>query len=172
MRMRKWMAVIPILTVLAVALTGAGSVFEKNVTESLGSGKTVPVAGTLSVTGTLGASGTFTNSATETVSGVQIATPTAVSLTSPTLTFDVSETSFVSLQTDANQTGVYPTGGALHQVVTIQSGAGSNTARFDDGTSMTIGANFTLTEGQGDFITLKCVSADGDEWTEVSSADN
>jgi len=104
--------------------------------------------------------------------GVEVWSATNVELTSPSTTLDVGSYSFVELNSDQNVTGFYPTGGRLGQIIRFRSGSGSNTVRFDDGTSMTIGANYTLTEGQGDFITLQCVSADGDEWTEVSSADN
>lgn len=92
----------------------------------------------------------------------------AVSLTSPTTTFSVEDGYLFVLNSDANQTGIRPTGGELYQEIKILAGAGTNTMRFDDGTSMTTGANKTLTEGQGDTLGLLCVSADGDEWTLIS----
>lgn len=98
---------------------------------------------------------------------------TAESLTSPTVTFAVVSNEYRAvLNSDANQTGIYPTGGYLGQLIVIESGAGSNTMRFDDGTSMTLGGNITLTEGQGDILALRCMSADGDEWRREWSADN
>jgi len=104
---------------------------------------------------------------------LHLPTATAVSVTSPTVTFDASEKFRITLASDANQTGFYPTGGELNQVLLIESyGTGSNTMRFDDGTSMTIGANATLTESQGDVLCLICTSADGDEWRELFLADN
>ena len=99
-------------------------------------------------------------------------TLSSVSLTSPTVIWSAANKGLVTLNSDSNQTGIYPTGGALYQVVTIVSGAGSNTMQFDDGTSMTIGANVTLTEAQNDALTLMCVSSDGDEWTALSAHSN
>ena len=96
----------------------------------------------------------------------------ALALTSPTLTFSALNHSHISLTSDANLTGVYPINGVVGQVVNIISGAGSNTIRFDDGTSMTIGANITLTEAQNDVLTLICTDEDGDEWARISNADN
>jgi hypothetical protein len=97
-----------------------------------------------------------------------------VSLTSPTVTFAVQASDdVIILSSDANQTAIVPIGGTLNQRITIRAGAsGSNTMRLDDGTSTVIGADFTLTEAQYDYITLDCIDADGDEWAEVSSADN
>jgi hypothetical protein len=103
---------------------------------------------------------------------VKIPTLTEVTLTSPTVTFSAVNKHFIDLTADANLTGIYPTGGTLRQVLFIHSGTGSNTMRLDDGTSMTIGGNITLTEGQGDWLMLRCTSADGDEWERIGSADN
>jgi len=99
---------------------------------------------------------------------------TACAITSPSTTFDISEvyTYEIVLTSDGNLTGVYPIGGTLGRRIEIRSGAGSNTMRFDDGTSMTIGANVTLTEAQNDVLCLKCVDADGDEWMSVYAHDN
>lgn len=103
----------------------------------------------------------------------EVWTSEAIALTSPTTTFDVDGHRLITLSTDENQTGCYPTGGDLNQIVTIVPlGTGSNTMQFDDGTSMSIGANHTITEGQHDSLTLRCLSADGDEWAEVAFADN
>jgi len=107
-----------------------------------------------------------------TLGAAQVLTASAVSLTSPTVTFSAAGKNLVVLNSDANQTGIYPTGGTQYQVLSILSGAGSNTMRVDDGTSMTIGANITLTEGQGDVLTLLCTNAEGDEWTAFSAHDN
>lgn len=97
-----------------------------------------------------------------------VPTWTDVSLSSPTKTWTAASSSWFVLNSDANQTGHYPTGGSLGQVIWIRSGTGSNTMRFDDGTSLTLGANKTLTEGQGDTLGLVCVSSDGDEWALLS----
>ena len=98
--------------------------------------------------------------------------PTAVALTSPTVTFSVLNMREVSLTSDANQTGLLVTGGVINQVVTIISGAGSNTMQFDDATSMVIGANITLTEAQQDALTLQCIDAGGTAWRALSAHDN
>jgi len=99
--------------------------------------------------------------------------PKAVSLTSPTVTFDVNDTSYVTLNSDANQTGVRPLKGSTGQVLYIVSGAGSNTMRFDDsGTTMALGGNITLTEGQGDALLLICTSQSTNSWSRVSTGDN
>lgn len=101
--------------------------------------------------------------------GAEIWTASAVSLVSPAVTFDVAGKGHIILTANANLTGVRPTGGALYQVITILTGAGSNTMRLDDGTSMSLGGgNITLTEGNDDCLTLMCVSADGDEWRVVA----
>lgn len=85
---------------------------------------------------------------------------TAVSLTSPTVTFDATNKRFISLTSDANLTGIHPVNGTTGQVISIVSGAGSNTMRFDDdATSMTIGGNVTLTEAQNDVLALVCIAA-------------
>ena len=94
-----------------------------------------------------------------------------VEITSNTLAVMPTD-DLIVLTSDANVTGVTLTGGALNQVVTIITGDGSNTIRFDDGADMVVGSNMTLTEGQGDVLTLMCTSADGDEWVRLSNADN
>lgn len=95
-----------------------------------------------------------------------IDTSSAVALTSPTVTFSAANKGTIVLSANANLTGIYPTGGVLDQRLTIISAAsGSNTMRFDDGTSMSLGgSNITLTESVDDSLTLICTSADGDEW--------
>lgn len=95
-----------------------------------------------------------------------------VALTSPTVTFSVVGKSFVELTSDANLTGIVPTGGELYQILVIKSGAGSNTLRFDDGTSTTIGGDITLTEAQEDLLFLVCIDAQGDEWARIATGDN
>ena len=82
----------------------------------------------------------------------------SVSLTSPSTAITVAGSSNVIVNSDANQTGHVPTGGILNQVVTIRTGAGSNTLRFDDnGTTLALGGNITLTETQDDALILLCV---------------
>lgn len=94
----------------------------------------------------------------------------SVALTSPTVTWAVpSNARLVSLTADANLTGIYPTGGSTGQVITVISGAGSNTMRFDDGANTILGANVTLTEGQSDILTLY---NNGSAWVGVSAHDN
>ena len=100
-------------------------------------------------------------------------TRTDVSLVSPAVSIATGGASYVNIQTDANQTSPTLTGGVIGQIVILKAGSGSNTLIFDDGeTSMTLAGNFTMTEGQGDILTLMCVHADGDEWTEMSRSDN
>lgn len=133
---------------------------------------------TLDVTGSatienLSTTGTVSLGTGATVAAGPLAlTSAAVSLTSPTVTFSAANRTLVTLSSDANQTGVRPTGGTLGQVLIIKTGAGSNTMRFDDGTSMTVGSNRTITEGHIDILTLLCTSADGDEWALVAFGDN
>jgi len=43
--------------------------------------------------------------------------------------------------------------------------------RFDDSTSVTAGGNITLTEGQGDVMTLLCTTAPN-AWVRISNVDN
>jgi hypothetical protein len=110
---------------------------------------------------------------TVTHDGPQTIAWTSVDLTSPTKTFSVAATSYVKLTSNANQTTCYPTGGALGQLLFLRTGAGSNTIRIDDGTSMGLsGSNVTLTESQHDYLSLICVSADGDEWAKWPTGDN
>lgn len=104
--------------------------------------------------------------------GPTVLTSAAATLTSPTVTFSAANRTLVTLTSDANLTGCYPTGGTLGQVLVIKTGTGSNTMRFDDGTSMTVGSNRTITEGQIDILTLLCVSSDGDEWALQAFGDN
>ena len=129
-------------------------------------------AGNLTVDGTAAVTGAATldgatalNEATTFAKELNL-TGSAVSLTSPTVTMSAANRNLIVLNSDANQTGHVVTGGTLNQVLLIRMGAGSNTARFDDdGTSMALGGNLTLTEGQGDVLGLLCTSADGDEWS-------
>lgn len=97
-------------------------------------------------------------------------TASSVSLTSPTVTFAVPQSArLVTLNSDANQTGIYPTGGTTGQVITVISGTGSNTMQFDDGANTILGANVVLTEGQSDVLTLYF---NGTAWVGVSAHDN
>lgn len=95
-------------------------------------------------------------------------TYTATALTSPTVTIDVSASSYYTITTDENQIGITFTGGALGQLVYFRTGAGENTLRLDDGTSMSLGgSDITFTEGHDDVGCLRCVDEDGDEWERV-----
>lgn len=95
-----------------------------------------------------------------------------VTVTSPTTAISVDGKGAIRITTDANMTGYTLTGGENGQVVPITSGAGSNTIRFDDGSSYSLGANVTLTEGQHDVLVLQCVNDDGDEWMALYAHDN
>jgi hypothetical protein len=101
--------------------------------------------------------------------GVKVLNATAVSITSPSTAIVVTGAYLVTLNSDENLTGLVPTGAVLNQVIELQSGAGSNTMQFDDGTSMTTGANFVITEGQGDSLILRCVNAGGNSWLRVNN---
>lgn len=98
---------------------------------------------------------------------------TAASLTSPTVTIDASTSSYFTVTSDANQTGVTFSGAALGQLIYVRTGAGSNTVRFDDGTSMSLGgSDITFTEGQDDVGCFRCIDADGDEFERVFISNN
>lgn len=92
---------------------------------------------------------------------------TAVNLavTSPTVSFDINSRNYVTINSNVNQTGLYPTGTsvAVGDVVIIKSGtSGSSTMRFDDnGTTLALGGNITLTAGQDDILCLICTTAQG-----------
>ena len=138
------------------------------------------VGGTLAVTGAAGLNGGLTVvGSTLLVDFVSTAatlnetvfTPGTVSLTSPTTTFSVNGLSNITLNSDADITGVLPTGAVVGQMITLITGSGSNTMRFDDGTSVTCGGNITLTEGQGDVMTLLCTTAPN-AWVRISNVDN
>ena len=80
-----------------------------------------------------------------------------VALTSPTVTIPVNDKSHITVTTDANQTGATLTGGQTGQIVYLVTGAGSNTLRLDDnGTTLALGADKTITEGEGDALVLIC----------------
>lgn len=124
------------------------------------------------------------------VTSTGLLTPTAglvlptgnVSLTSPTVTFNANSYKMfevITLTSDANQTAFHPVGGTAGQTLIFLTGAGSNTIGVtDDATSMTIGGNITLTEGQGDVLALRCVAAPAystsgyGQWTALFAHDN
>lgn len=96
-------------------------------------------------------------------------------LTSPSTTIALDPGArFVRITSDANLTGIKVTGGTLNQVVTFTAAAtGSNTIRFDDGTSMSLTGNITLTEGASpDYLHLICIDSDGDEFAGLGSSVN
>lgn len=97
----------------------------------------------------------------------------SVSLTSPSVEIDASGKRLIVLTSDANQTGAWLSGGVVGQVVTVVTGSGSNTVRFDDGTSVVAGGNITVTEGQRDVIELLCVDGTyGSIWVVTGAHDN
>lgn len=95
-------------------------------------------------------------------------------ITSPSTTLDVSSLgSAVVLNSDQNITGATITGGTLNQVLYLFSGSGENTVRFDDSaTTMILGGNVTITEGQEDSLILRCVNANGKVWQKIGGNDN
>jgi hypothetical protein len=93
-------------------------------------------------------------------SGTTLLTAQTVTLTTGTTTIPVLGKTLVTLNSNANLTGVTLTSGTVGQYVVIVTGSGSNTVRFDDsGTTMALGGNITLTEGQSDAIGLLCTAA-------------
>lgn len=91
-------------------------------------------------------------------------TSSAIILTSPTVSFNANGQNFISLTTNASQTGVYPTGTSIvvGDVLLITAGAGTNTIRFDDNTTtLALGANITLTQGNDCFLALICTAVQG-----------
>jgi hypothetical protein len=182
----KWAALVCVVLACSTAYVYASMTRSELLSHLAGIGITYDGT-TVTVSKAFTASGTNTLSGATTLSGAVTSTSTfqntgnsqpigtialAASLTSPTVTFNAGNASVATLNSDANATGIYPTNGKVWQTVLIKSGAGSNTMRFDDGTSMTLGGNITLTEGQNDILTLVCTSADGDEWAAVSAHDN
>lgn len=125
---------------------------------------------------TIGASVASTATlASATLQGVDYfkATADAVEITSPSLVIDASDKGLIVLTSDESITGVTLSGGELYQVVTLVTGAGSNTIRFDDATSLTCGGNITVTEGDSDALTVMCTDATyGTIWTVLSTHDN
>jgi hypothetical protein len=96
-------------------------------------------------------------SSTLTTRAARVMTAHDIEITSPALTFNVNGKQFINLSSDQNITGVHPLGGVVNQVIYVAAGrSGSNTMRFDDGTSTALGANMTLTEGQDDVLGLIC----------------
>lgn len=114
----------------------------------------------------LGVAGDFEVAGQTNFDGNLTFTTSAVSLTSPTATISAVGKTVIVLNSDANQTGHTLTGGLAGQIVTIVAGSGSNTMQFDDnGETLALGANKTLTEGQGDTLTLLCVN--GTNWSMI-----
>ena len=179
-RYTKMIAALAVCALAAGVYAQTAGVFYKIVRENTIFLNELVVEGAVDLDGTLSVAGATTLASTLAVTGVQtlgpfnLGTATAVSLTSPTVAFAVtSATGYITINSDANQTGVHPTGGTVGQVLTIISGAGSNTIQFDDSaSSMTIGGNIVLTEAQNDVLKLWCTSSDGDEWGRLSDATN
>lgn len=117
----------------------------------------------------------------QTSTGNYLLTSANVSVTTPTVAFAVptAGANYLTLNTDTNQTGCYLTGTAIAEgaVIILRPGSGSNTMRFDDnGTTLALGANITLTEGQDDSLALLCTAVQGTNsrpsFMRLYSADN
>lgn len=91
-----------------------------------------------------------------------VSTAVDVALTSPTVTFSAAGKYLINLSSSANQTGIYPLNGTLNQELLIiaANGAGTNTMQFTDNAStMSLGSNRVLTEGNNSVIKLICRTA-------------
>lgn len=153
-------------------------------TEAVTNSSSVVNATTMATTGTvtnIGATihtGAITNTGASTMNGIVtfngnvMEKSTTASITSPTVQLNAA--SFgpsIELIADDSVTGINITGGTLNQVLEIHSGAGAHTLQFDDATSMILGGNVVLTEGQTDSLTLKCLTAP-DIWYATAAHDN
>ena len=100
-----------------------------------------------------------------------IMTGSAVTVASNT--FSAANRGKCILNASTNQTTISITGGTLDEEIVLRTGTGSETFLFVDGSSsMSLGANVTMTESQNDVLKLICVSADGDEWAKSGGNDN
>ena len=100
--------------------------------------------------------------------------PQSVTLTTPATSFSALGKGLIVLNTVGvyAPTGITVTGGTLGQIIFIVpavtgTGVGTDAMRFDDsGTTMALGANLTLTEGQThQGIVLRCTDVDGKHWS-------
>lgn len=118
--------------------------------------------GSLSVSGVTGLTGNLTRKG-------EVLTNSAVALASPTVTFSAASKGLITLTTTGTYTPTVTsiTGGALNQIITIIPGAGADAMTFANCTSITLPATIVLTEGSttGEAMSLRCTSADGDDWT-------
>lgn len=106
---------------------------------------------------------TTLNSGGQTASaGATVMNATDVALTSPTVTFSATGLYYINLSANANLTNIYPLNGTAGQVLRIHAanGAGTNTMGFvDNASTMSLGTNRSLTEGNNSFIELVCHTA-------------
>ncbi len=134
------------------------------------SGVTTLAATTANVTTvnatTLNVATAFTNN------GIEIMPPTAVSLTSPTVTTTAAGARMLVITTDETQTGLIINGGTLNQVITVRGTSDSATIRIDDGTSYTTAGNLVL--GLDDYTILQCLEAGNpaSRWGQVGGSLN
>ena len=97
----------------------------------------------------------------------------AVDITTPTLTYDFTGLGAATITHDSDVTGASIIGGVENQVVYVFSGAGTNTIQFDDSaTTMILGGDVTITEGQNDCLILRCVNSNGKVWQKIGGNDN
>jgi hypothetical protein len=131
-------------------------------------GEDAYVEGTFEVDGTARFDGAIDANSTSNFAGAMTLgapgityTAAAVSLTSPSVAVDLASKSVITLNSDANQTGITLSNGVVGNFYTFIMGAGSNTVRFDDdGLNMALGGNITLTEGEADILVLYCYATD------------
>ena len=115
--------------------------------------------------------------------GMLILNRADVAVTTAAPTFSALNKTYVYLSSNGNTTGVRPIYGTPGQVLIIRAAYnGTATLRFDDNaSSMSLGANVTLTEGNNSCMTLVCTTAtlpvtgtgpNTSKWAMLSSAVN
>jgi hypothetical protein len=99
----------------------------------------------------------------------EVLTNSAVALATPVVTFSAANKGLITLTSTGTYTPTITsiTGGALNQIITIVPGAGADAMTFANCTSITLPATVVMTEGSttGEALSLRCTSADGDDWT-------
>jgi len=168
--MKSKMKLFAPLVILAVILCGA---YYDDIYKSYVNFRcyTLTVEGPGTYTGASIFNGTMSIDGNMTLTKELLYDSSAATLTSPALTISATDMLYGVLTSDQNTTGVTLTNGTTGQLVTLVTGAGSHTIRFDDNAAtLSLGANITLTEGHQDSLTLLCT---GDRtWAAIAAHDN